>query len=62
MSKRQIYKDSAYPVYGLAIADDNARDVIDVPDALIARLEAAEIAYNAVQDELEALFNEHRRH
>ena len=61
MSKRQIYKDSAYPAYGLATADDNARDVIDVPDELIQRYEAAEAAYAAVQDELEVLFNEHRR-
>ena len=60
MSKRQIYKDSAYPVYGLVVTDDNARDIIDVPDDLIKRYEAAEAAYNAVQDELEVLFNEHR--
>ena len=60
MSKRQIYKDSAYPVYGLIATDDNARDVIDVPDELINRYEAAEAACLAVQEELEVLFNEHR--
>ena len=60
MSKRQIYKDSAYPVYGLVVTDDNARDITDVPDDLINRYEAAEAAYTAVQDELEVLFNEHR--
>ena len=61
MSKRQIYKDSAYPVYGLVATDDDARDVIEVSDELINRYEAAEAAYNAVQDELEVLFNGHRR-
>jgi hypothetical protein len=61
VSKRQIYKDSAYPVYGLVVTDDNARDIIDVPDDLINRYEAAEAAYNAVQDELEVLFNGYRR-
>jgi hypothetical protein len=61
MSMREIYKDSAYPVYGLIATDDDARNVIDVPDELIERYEAAEAAYNAVQEELEVLFNEHRR-
>ena len=55
---RTIYEDERYPDYLLVEPQDN--DVIEVPDALVARYEAAKKEYEEVQREIGELYEASR--
>jgi len=51
--KVYVWKDEAYPVYGIDTDEKSYRPKVEIPDELYARYIAVEKEYGKVQDELE---------
>lgn len=52
----EIWRDERWPDYGISPREPNEHANADIPDELYARFKAVSEAYEAVQDEIEALF------
>jgi len=53
--KVYIYKDEAYPIYGIVTGSEYyiAKDLVEIPDSLYKRYKKIEDEYGKVQAELE---------